>query len=134
MHTITLGAFHTSDSNTPGYYIVQWTGNAYTLQEKYICHEFDSPVIIPEGGLVCPAKSMTPTRKTSHWYHKIDEAIPIMVKLKQVLMPYIKLIQHNNTKNNFPSHFRGYADRNPHVLSEHDHQIILYNIEANRKY
>ena len=28
----TIGEFQTSDSNMPGYYIVQWTGNAYTLQ------------------------------------------------------------------------------------------------------
>ena len=28
----TIGAIQTSDSNTPGCYIVQWTGNAYTLQ------------------------------------------------------------------------------------------------------
>ena len=28
----TIGAFKTSDSNTPGYDIVQWTGNSYTLQ------------------------------------------------------------------------------------------------------
>ena len=27
----TIGAFQTSDSNTPGYYIVRWTGIAYTL-------------------------------------------------------------------------------------------------------
>ena len=29
----TIGAFQTSDSNKPGYYIVKLTGNAYTLQE-----------------------------------------------------------------------------------------------------
>ena len=34
----TIGAFQTSDSNTPGYFIVQWKGNAYTLHEKYTCH------------------------------------------------------------------------------------------------
>ena len=28
----TMGAFQTSDKNTHGYYIVKWTGNAYTLQ------------------------------------------------------------------------------------------------------
>ena len=61
----TIGAFQTSNSNTPGYYIVWWTGNAYTLQEKYTCHEFDPPVIIPEGELVCPSKFMTPMRKFS---------------------------------------------------------------------
>ena len=30
----TIGAFQTSNSDTPGYYIVQCTGNAYTLQEN----------------------------------------------------------------------------------------------------
>ena len=43
----TIGAFKTRNSNTPGYYIVRWTSNAYTLQEKYTCHAFDPPVIIP---------------------------------------------------------------------------------------
>ena len=30
----TIGEFQTSDSNTPGYYIFQYTGNAYNLQEN----------------------------------------------------------------------------------------------------
>ena len=50
----TMGAFQTSDCNTHGYYIVKWTGNAYNLQEKYKCHAFNPPLIIPEGELVCP--------------------------------------------------------------------------------
>ena len=56
----TIGAFHTSDSTTPGYYIVQYQGNAYTLQGKYTCHTFDPPVIFPEGELICPVLFMTP--------------------------------------------------------------------------
>ena len=55
-----MGAFQTSDKNTHGYYIVEWTGNAYTLQEKYKCHAFNPPVIVPEGELVRKAKFMTP--------------------------------------------------------------------------
>ena len=109
----TMGAFQTSGCNTHGYYIVKWTGNAYTLQEKYKCHAFDPPVIIPEGELVCPAKFMTPMIKTSHWYHDPNEAIPVMVKLKQVVMPLIELIQYNNTKNNLTLRYKGYADMNP---------------------
>ena len=89
----TIGAFQTSDSNTPVYYILWWTVNAYTLQKKYTCYAFHPPVLIHEGELVCPANFMTPTRKTSYWYHYTYEAIPIMVKLKQVLMPYIAFIQ-----------------------------------------
>ena len=96
----TIGAFQTSDSNTSAYYIFQWTGNAYTIQEQYTCNEFDPPFIIPEGELVFPAKFMTPTRKKSYWYHKPYEAIPVMVKLKQVGMSYIELIKDNNIQIN----------------------------------
>ena len=53
-----------------------------------------------------------------------------MVKLKQVLMPLIELIQYNNKTNKFPSRFKGYAFMNPHLLSEHDYQIILDKIES----
>ena len=69
----TIGVFKTSDSNTTGYYIFRWTGNAYTLQGNYACHVFDPPVIIPEGELFCPAKFMTPMIKNSHCYHEPNE-------------------------------------------------------------
>ena len=62
----TIGEFQTSNSNTTGYYIVRWAGNAYTLQEQYKCNSFNPTVIIPEGELVCPAKFMTKMRK--HFY------------------------------------------------------------------
>ena len=85
----TIGAFQTSDSNTPGYYIFLQTVNAYNLQEQYTYHAFDPPVIILEGELACPAKFITPMIKTSYWYHNPDESIHVVVKLKQVLIPYI---------------------------------------------
>ena len=73
---------------------------------------------------------MTTMRKTFYCYHELDEAIPVMEKLKRFLMPYIELILENNTKNKFPSRFKGYADMNPHLLSEDYHQIILDKIEG----
>ena len=94
----TMFAFKNSGCNTHRYYIVKWTGNAYTLQEKYKCHTFDPPVIIPEGELVCPAKFIYQMVKTPHWYHEQNESIPVMLKLKQVVMSLIELIQDNNTK------------------------------------
>ena len=45
-------------------------------------------------------------------------------------MYYIELIQEINTTNELPSRFKGYADMNPNLLFEHDHQIILDRIEA----
>ena len=77
----TIGAFQTTNSNNPVYYILRQTGNEYTLQEQYTCHALYPPAIIPEGGLVCASKFMTPMRKTYYWYHNPDYAIPVMVKL-----------------------------------------------------
>ena len=73
---------------------------------------------------------MTPMKKTSHWYHETNGAIPVMVKLKQVVMPLIELIQENNTTNKLPLFYKGYADMNPCLLSVHNHQVILEKIEA----
>ena len=55
-----------------------------------------------------------------------------MVKLKQVVMPLIEFIQDNNTTNNLPLRYKGYADMNPHLLSVHNHQVILEKIEARK--
>ena len=53
-----------------------------------------------------------------------------MVKLKQVVMPLIELIQDNNTINNLPLRYKGYADMKPRLLSVHNHQVILEKIGA----
>ena len=73
---------------------------------------------------------MTPTRKNFYYYHNPYEAILVMVKLKQAVMPYVDFIQYSNTTNKFPSHFKGCADMNRHLLSEHDHQMILDKVEG----
>ena len=73
---------------------------------------------------------MTPMRKTSYFYHNPYEAIPVMVKLKKFVMTYIELIQDNNTKNNLSPRFKGYDYIKPHLLSEHNHKIILDKIES----
>ena len=45
-------------------------------------------------------------------------------------MPSIEFIQDKNTTHKLPSRFKGYDDMNPHLLSEHNHQIILDKIES----
>ena len=53
-----------------------------------------------------------------------------MLKLKQVVMPLIELIQDNNKTNKLPLRYKFYDDMNPCLLSVHDHQVILGKIEA----
>ena len=55
-----------------------------------------------------------------------------MVKLKQVVMAYIELLLKKNTTNKLPSRFKGYADMKPHLLSEHDHQIMLGKLREDK--
>ena len=75
---------------------------------------------------------MTPMIKTSHWYHEPNEAIPIMVKLKQVVMSLIELIQENNATNKLPLRYKVYADMNPCLLSVHNHQVILEKLKQEK--
>ena len=63
-------------------------------------------------------------------YHDPDEAIPVMVNFKKVVMSFIEFIQYKNTTNKLPSCFKAYNFTNYRLLSEHDHQIILNKIEA----
>ena len=53
-----------------------------------------------------------------------------MVKLKQVVMPIIELIQENNTTNKLSLRYKGYSYMKPFLLSVHNHQVILEKIEA----
>ena len=55
-------------------------------------HAINNPVIIPKGELDFSEKLMTTIIKTSYWYHKTNEEIPVMVKFKKVLMPFIEFI------------------------------------------
>ena len=55
-----------------------------------------------------------------------------MLKLKQVVMPLIELIQDNNTTNKLPLRYKGYADMNPRLLSVHDHQVILKKLKQEK--
>ena len=55
-----------------------------------------------------------------------------MVKLKQVGMPLIELIQDNNTTNKLPLSYKGYADMNPILLCVHDHQVILEKLKQEK--
>ena len=75
---------------------------------------------------------MAPMRKTSYWYNDPEETIHAMVKLKKDVMPYIELIQHNNTTNKLPLRYKGYVDMNPRLLSVYYHQVILETLKQEK--
>jgi hypothetical protein len=133
IQTGSFGAFQTSDKQTLGYYIVQWTGNPYTLQEQYECNAFNPPVLIPTGELVCEAKFWTPMSKGTNWYHEPDDDLFVMVKVKQVVMTDIDM-KSVNALNTLPRKWVGYIDKNPHCLGPDDQAVILDKISARENY
>ena len=50
-----LAAFITDDEDSGGYYIVKWLSESYTLQGRVVLKEYDPPMILDAGELVCDA-------------------------------------------------------------------------------
>jgi hypothetical protein len=48
-----FGTFHTDDPDADGYYLVEWTSVPYTIQDNVELTEYDPPIQIKEGELVC---------------------------------------------------------------------------------
>ena len=44
----------------------------------------------------------------------------------------LQAIQYNNTTNKLPLRYKGYADMNPHLLSVHNHQVILEKLKQEK--
>jgi hypothetical protein len=63
-----FGAFMTSDPTTDGYYLVQWSSAPYTLQSDSFLDEYDPPLLIRQGELVCDAKYCNKVLRVKSWY------------------------------------------------------------------
>jgi hypothetical protein len=50
-----IGAFLTEDKDVDGYYLVEFTSEPYTLQEATLLTEYEPPLQLEEGKLVCEA-------------------------------------------------------------------------------
>jgi hypothetical protein len=48
-----IGCFLTNNPDSDGYYIVEWKSEPYTLQEAITLVEYDPPLHLEEGELVC---------------------------------------------------------------------------------
>ena len=73
------------DATTCGYYIIQQTKFPVVLKGPWIRTEFDPPVIIPTGILVCEAKYCNSTGVNYFWYHEPPEDLTVLVKMKQMV-------------------------------------------------
>jgi hypothetical protein len=124
------GAFSTEDPHADGYYIVQWTSDPYTLQEDLQMTDYDPPVIIPAGELVCDAKYFEKVPRTKRWYipTKIvggQQDLATTVRLKQVVATDMMLLPISNA-NKLPNNCdkRRATPLGPRKVQEDEHDAI----------
>jgi hypothetical protein len=87
------GAFMTDDTTTDGYYLVEWAGEPYTLQEETVLNEYEPPIILPEGELVCEAKYWSQVPRAKRWFTPSQTGdTRTVVRLQQVVASRVRLI------------------------------------------
>ena len=64
------GVFATLDEDADGYYVVGWTSEPYTLQEDIDLEQYDPPIVIKSGELVCDAEFFNKVPGAKLWYTK----------------------------------------------------------------
>lgn len=84
------GSFSTDDPDADGYYIVMWVGYPYTLKEAFLCKEYDPPIWIDSGDIVCKALCMNKLQYTAHWY--TISKISTVVRMAQVVCADLQLL------------------------------------------
>jgi hypothetical protein len=124
----TFGAFMTSDPATDGYYLVQWSSAPYTLQSDSFLDEYEPPLLLRQGELVCDAKYCNKVPRAKNWYTPPQANSSTAVRLQQVVASAISLV--GTTRARLPNT----CDRktaeilDAKKVSDEDHEAILEEI------
>jgi hypothetical protein len=83
--------FQTDDPDADGYYLVEWTSIPYTVQENVELTEYDPPIQIEKGELVCNGKYWNKVPQAKLWYTRPTEPLPTVVRMQQVVSSKVEL-------------------------------------------
>jgi hypothetical protein len=114
-----FGAIMTEDEQTHGYYLIQWCGLPYTLQE-------DSDES-QAGELVCEATYLNPVERAPYWYTPSD--IATVVRLQHVVGADLEMNQPSPSIK-LPSNCKreDALRKGAMRLSEYSHELLLDEI------
>jgi hypothetical protein len=87
------GAFSTEDPDADGYYLVKWLGAPYPLEESCLLTEYEPPIFVPEGELVCDAAYFNKVPRAPQWYTLSSNTTK--VRLCQVLVADVNLVEES---------------------------------------
>jgi hypothetical protein len=99
------GAFNTDDEAADGYYLVRWASDPYSLQEDVFLDDYDPPLQIVRGELVCDAFYCSKIPRARQWYTPPqDAATSTPIRLQQVLVGNLNVLPvggDNRLPNNY---------------------------------
>jgi hypothetical protein len=122
------GAFVTDDPKSDGYYLVEWMTPPYTLQDDERLEEYDPPIIIPKGELVCDAKYWSKVPGARQWYVPEEDSMTV-VRVKQVIAPDIELLAISaNVKLPNTCNKRAATTKQSKKIATTEHKTILDEI------
>jgi hypothetical protein len=87
-----FGAFLTNDPDSAGYYVVQWTSEPYTLQDAIDVDEYDPPLHLEAGKLICQAHYLHMVPRMRQWYTVPTTDLPTTLRLQQVIDPSLEML------------------------------------------
>ena len=114
-----IGAFSTEDDCK--YYLVEWTSVPFKLTEPITLAEYDPPIVVKKGELVCKARYLEALVRAPRWYEPVE--IETTVRLQQVVAAALQLEEAS-----LPSNFRNKTAaiaNGAKRLSEEDHFKIM---------
>ena len=101
-----IGVVSTVDDK---YYLVQWTCLPYHMDSDSILTEYDPPIHIKNGELVCKGEYLESLNRAKGWYYKTE--LQTVVQLQQVLAADVKLSRIKAPNNLLPR--AGWPQREP---------------------
>ena len=129
-----IGAMATTDDDADGYYIIEFTSEAYTLQHDIELDEYTPAVHIAAGELVCEALYRNKVQRARGWYTKPSTPLKTIVRVQQVVAANLHLepISATNKLPNTcdkPKATKLKAEK----LTDHDNDVILEEIDRRER-
>jgi hypothetical protein len=66
-------------------FLVQWSSAPYTLQSDFFLDEYDPPLLLQQGELVCDAKYCSKVLRAKSWHTPVQANSGTAVRLQQAM-------------------------------------------------